>query len=165
MITSFIGKYRFLSNFAPSPFTMPWDKGGFTFPDAEHAYQAAKAGNDLDMMVKIAMAPTPGEAKRLGRKVPLPSGWEAAKKSLMLQILMAKFSLPEFRARLLVTAPEKLVEGNDWGDTYWGACTELKAPQFGAGLPKWHADDGIIFYGRNWLGRLLMMTREVLGAG
>ena len=43
--------------------------------------------------------------------------------------------------RLVETGTEELVEGNDWGDTYWGVCKGT---------------------GKNMLGKILMEVREEL---
>lgn len=41
----------------------------------------------------------------------------------MADIVTAKFEQnPELAARLIATAPAELIEGNSWGDTYWGVC-------------------------------------------
>jgi predicted NAD-dependent protein-ADP-ribosyltransferase YbiA (DUF1768 family) len=56
----------------------------------------------------------------------------------MRQVLVRKFSHPELRAALLSTGDALLVEGNHWGDIFWGVCRGE---------------------GENWLGRLLMALR------
>ena len=71
MIDRFDGEYSFLSNFELSPFTV----NGVVFPTMEHYFQAMKATNQEDLL-EIAKAPTPGKAKRLGRKVKIRLDWE-----------------------------------------------------------------------------------------
>ena len=134
MINRFDGKYFFLSNFSPSPFRIDY----ILFPTMEHYFQANKADNQNDYL-HIAYAPTPGEAKRLGRKIQLRPDWEEIKDNVMLTGLRKKFADPELRSFLMSTGDEELIEGNYWGDTYWGVCNGV---------------------GQNKLGKLLMQVRE-----
>ena len=58
----------------------------------------------------------------------------------MYDCLVSKFKLDKvLRFKLLDTYPAELIEGNTWGDTYWGVCN-------GAG--------------KNMLGKLLMKLRD-----
>lgn len=134
MIDRFDGEYAFLSNYSASPFRIDY----VLFPTMEHYFQANKADNQNDYL-HIANAPTPGEAKRLGRKIQLRPDWEKIKDNVMLTGLRKKFADPELRSLLLATGDEELVEGNYWGDTYWGVCNGV---------------------GQNKLGQLLMEIRE-----
>jgi predicted NAD-dependent protein-ADP-ribosyltransferase YbiA (DUF1768 family) len=57
----------------------------------------------------------------------------------MREILIAKFSQNEdIKGKLLATGDTELIEGNTWGDTFWGVCRGE---------------------GTNWLGKLLMEVR------
>lgn len=134
MINSFRGEYRFLSNFSQSRIKLD----GFVYTTVEHAFQAAKT---LDMQCRgeICAAGSPGSAKALGRRVPLRLGWEDMKVDVMYRLLQEKFKDPYLREYLLATGDEELVEGNTWGDTFWGVCRGE---------------------GQNWLGKLLMQVRE-----
>ena len=136
MIDKFENEYAFLSNFYDSPITI----GDITYPTVEHYFQAMKT-MDIDARRKIAAAATPGQAKRMGRSVNLRPDWEAVKFDIMRAGLVAKFSIPELREKLLATGEERLVEGNWWGDRFWGQCK-------GKGL--------------NMLGLLLMEIRTTL---
>ena len=79
-----------------------------------------------------------------GRLVPLRPDWEAVKVGIMEEIVRAKFiQHPELAARLLATGDKVLVEGNHWGDTFWGVDTRTGQ-------------------GHNHLGRILMKVREEL---
>ena len=116
-INRFAGPYRFLSNFFAKP--MLWD--GVRFPSAEHAYQAAKcARSDHFELVRNAL--NPGAAKRMGRKIALRGDWEAVKEKVMLSVVRAKFADPYLRRKLIATGTAELVEGNTWGDRFWGVC-------------------------------------------
>jgi ribA/ribD-fused uncharacterized protein len=141
IISSFFGEYRFLSNFETSPHGIPYE--GLAYPTVEHAYQAAKTLNQAQR-VRICNLPTPGQAKRAGRHLDLREDWEEVKVSVMRTLLEEKFTDPGHRMKLLETGDAVLVEGNTWGDTFWGVC-EGK--------------------GKNVLGRLLMALRSKLREG
>lgn len=136
-ITSFKDDYAFLSNF----FTASVTYEGVDYPTVEHAFQAAKT-LDLEERDRIAKSPTPGKAKRLGQKVTLRSDWDKLRVSVMEELVRQKFQKPSLRLRLLATEDVELVEGNLWGDVFWGVSNGQ---------------------GRNELGKILMRVREDLG--
>lgn len=115
MIASFTGHHRFLSNFYPSPIEVD----GLVYPTVEHAFQAAKTDSVIEKE-KIRRAQKPGTAKAWGKKVTLRGDWEQVKVGIMLSLLRKKFHDKVLRSMLLATGDEKLVEGNFWGDTFWG---------------------------------------------
>ena len=152
MITRFEGEHAFLSNFYPSPFVASsyFNLGvddEVTFPTVEHWLQAHKATSWGDF-VAVLSAPTPGLAKRAGRNLSeIRPGWDEERVDVMYAGLSHKFA-DERLARLLVaTGEEDLVEGNDWGDRYWGAVWD-EAEQ--------------AWVGENQLGLLLMYVRGEL---
>jgi ribA/ribD-fused uncharacterized protein len=117
-INQFQGKYRFLSNFADSPF----DYRGLKYPTVEHAFQAFKT-LDISEQDKIRSARNPSEAKRMGRQIKMRSDWETFKYPLMEELVREKFKQNnELRMQLLDTGDEELIEGNWWGDVCWGVC-------------------------------------------
>ena len=116
-IERFAGPHRFLSNFYPAP--LVWE--GKYWPTAEHAYQAAKCRRS-DQAWRIQEAPSPGAAKKMGRNVELRADWEEVKESVMLSIVRAKFENAYLRRLLLATGRAELIEGNYWGDRFWGVC-------------------------------------------
>lgn len=127
-----------LSNFHPSPIT---DLYGVVWPTVEHAYQAAKCDKAEDR-IRIYKAGTPLLAKRLGRRVPYPTDWDAIKVGVMRDIVYAKFKQnPELAEKLRATGSATLIEDSPI-DSFWGC---------GA--------DGD---GRNELGKILMDVREAL---
>lgn len=133
MISKFSGKYRFLSNFFPAP----TEYDGIIYPTSEHAYQAAKT---LDPVLRygILTCGSPGRAKSLGKHFVLRPDWDEIKIEVMASILYDKFTRNlELRQALIETGDEELIEGNTWGDQFWGV-------------------DGT---GHNWLGKLLMKLR------
>ena len=133
-ILSFQREFRFLSNFWPAEVTLR----GIKAKTVEHAYQAAKV-SDEDMFESIMTCGSPGKAKRLGRGCELRPDWEDIKEAVMLSLLMQKFQDSELENRLAQTGNRKLVEGNSWGDIYWGQ---------------------VAGKGKNRLGILLMFVRE-----
>lgn len=136
-ISSFTGDYRFLSNFYPSVVSLD----GIEYQSVEHAYQAAKT---LDKEERKPFhkhpLPTAAEAKKLGRKLTLRSDWEGVKLSVMEGLLVQKFAHPDLKEKLLETGEDLLVEGNYWGDVYWGVDKKKG--------------------GQNHLGKLLMKIRD-----
>jgi ribA/ribD-fused uncharacterized protein len=108
---------RFLSNFYPANIVYE----GIRYPSSEHAYQAAKT-LDQGVRKQIAIASTPGQAKRFGQKVPVRKDWDLVKRRIMKEILELKFNIPSLRDKLLETDVLYLEETNTWGDRYWGVC-------------------------------------------
>jgi ribA/ribD-fused uncharacterized protein len=163
MITKFSGTYAYLSSFAPSGFTY----AGIRWPTAEHAFQAMK-NPDPDIRPSFAQIATPQQAKQAGRKMPIRHDWDSVKRAIMLEILLAKFGQNgHLRYALVMTGSTELVEGNHWNDTYWGAVPARNTVirQTPGEPPLWRPvshDPDTWLAGDNWLGRLLMMTREVL---
>jgi ribA/ribD-fused uncharacterized protein len=147
VIDSFKGPYRFLSNFAPVDVVLD----GVTYPSVEHAYQAGKT---LDLRAREPFrSGTAAAAKKNGKRLALRGDWEfrddlgtsgGAKMMIMYHLLKQKFSVEPYRQQLLSTGDVDLVEGNWWGDTFWGVCGGV---------------------GENHLGKLLMRVRAELRAG
>lgn len=138
-ITEFRGIYRFLSNFWPCEVLLD----GELYSSVEHAYQAAKTMS-YEHRDKIRLAATAGNAKRMGRNVPMRGDWDSIKLQVMLDLLRRKFTHRKLAALLLETSDAELIEGNTWGDRFWGVC---------AGI------------GENHLGKLLMQVREEIRNG
>lgn len=135
MINSFSGDHRFLSNFWH--FSLLGEQ-----TTVEHIYQAMKAASNAEGQA-ILDAPSPGEAKKLGRKCKIRPDWEEIKLTVMREALALKFAEGSTLAlKLLSTGDQRLVEGNTWGDTFWGVTEDLG--------------------GSNWLGHLLMARRAEL---
>lgn len=139
-ITWFSGDYRFLSNF----YECSVEYDGKVYPSAEHAFQAAKTTDPLYGQ-QIRQALTPKHAKQLGRELPPPvfrKDWDAVRVKVMEGVVLAKFSQhPNLQEKLLATGDRELIEGNHHGDSYWGV---YKGE------------------GENWLGKILVRTREYL---
>lgn len=141
-----------LSNFYPSEFYAPHWAGGDLrrWKTAEHYYQAAKATKKADID-RIERQLKPGQAKRVGRLVkPMCPNWDYIRLEVMREALKLKFVAdPEsdLTQYLLSTGDAVLVEGNTWGDDFWG-CVKT--------------EEGLFKDGKNWLGTLLMARRAVL---
>lgn len=138
VITSFRGSHRFLSNFYPSPINAM----GSEFPTAEHLYQWCKVA-DVETANKILVAESPTEAKRLGKIGRSVINWHSLRLIVMTNVVSAKFAQnPKLADKLLNTGDDTLIEGNTWGDTFWGQCP--------------------LGVGENNLGRILMEVRNEL---
>jgi len=136
-IKEFQGEFRFLSNFWPARL----HHDGIEYPTTEHAFQAAKTLDFRDRW-NISKLPTPADAKREGRKLVLRPDWEAVKDQVMLELTILKFmNHRKLKEQLLATGHAELIEGNTWGDKYWGVCGGE---------------------GHNHLGKILMLVRGQL---
>lgn len=144
VIDDFRGDYRWLSNFHLCRIVYE----GIVYPSTEHAYQAAK---DTDESVRrwIAQAPTCREAKTMGGRnglVNLRPDWEQVKNQVMMDVCWIKFTVhADLREKLLATGDALLIEGNSWGDEYWG-CVRRNG----------------VWVGRNQLGKTLMSIRRFI---
>ena len=138
-VREFKGEYAFLCNFYKVD--IPFVYNGVTYNTSEAAFQAAKYnGHNAEMVHKVFAKCTPDESKKLGRAIKLRKDWEEVKDGIMFDVVKAKFDAdPELKQRLLDTGDMELIEGNTWGDTYWGVCNG---------------------HGQNRLGTILMQLRE-----
>lgn len=138
-INEFRGDYAFLSNFYHAAVRYH----GNLYANNEAAFQAQKTLSERERQkFCIAHLTNPAEAKRMGRNIDLRYDWEQVKLQLMYEICMSKFMQhPELVDALLATGDCILIEGNLWGDRYWGMV------------------DG---FGENHLGLILMDIREKL---
>ena len=134
-ITSFSGKYRFLSNFYLCEVLFE----GIKYPSSEHAYMASKT-TDTQLKKLISTISKPSDAKKFGRKIALRKNWDSIKLDYMENILRVKFSVPILRENLNSTKNRVLIEGNNWGDTFWG--------------------ESPLGNGENNLGKILMKIRD-----
>ena len=138
-IGKFAGEYFWLSNFYPCEVEFE----GLTYRNAEAAFQSAKVLDRGKREIFTRLGPS--DAKFQGKRVTLRPDWEAIKEQMMYKVLVSKFRLnPEIRQKLLDTKEVLLIEGNIWGDTYWGVCNGV---------------------GENKLGKLLMKVREEIRLG
>lgn len=136
-IESFSGEYKWLSNFYSA-----WVQyAGLEFANVESAYVASKT-EDPEERKKIQSIDQPGKVKQYGRTLKLRDNWERVKISIMADLLSQKFDYgTELGQKLLDTEDADLIEGNTWGDTFWGVYNGK---------------------GKNILGKLLMAQRNKL---
>jgi ribA/ribD-fused uncharacterized protein len=134
-ITSFRGEYKFLSNYDQHE---PFSWRGNEFTSGEQAFAYAKTFcmpvlNDKDRHDKMRAqqailfnAQTPGEAKKMGRAVKIDVNlWDDNKVAIMREITHSKFfQVREYAGKLINTGCTMLVEGNTWGDKFWGRVQE-----------------------------------------
>ena len=136
-IFSFTGEYRFLSNFSGHPIYIAY----LRYPTVEHAFQAHKALTVEDHNL-VRNAATPGQAKKLGRKIIIRPNWDDERVEIMRKFVQQKFIQNKGIGRKLEeTGNVELIEGNKWGDTFWGVCNGV---------------------GENHLGKILMEIRDIL---
>lgn len=135
-IDFFRGQYSFLSNF----YEAPLEYDGRVYANSEGAFHSMKS---LDPKVRDKFKPlNPSEAKKLGRSVILRTDWDLVKDQYMKEIVLAKFEQnPDIAYKLIETGDTILIEGNWWGDRYWGVCNGT---------------------GKNKLGKILMEVRTEL---
>ena len=152
-ISNFKGKYEFLSNFYTGPGS-DVTINGIHYATTEHAFQAGKFVK-RSLRRQVADCATPGDSKRfaraLARKVGNRSGWKEADISIywMLKCIRLKFTHPVLARKLVSTHPLNLIEGNTWGDAFWGMVRDKDG--------RWRGD--------NWLGKILTHVRAELIAG
>ena len=134
-IVRFRDEYSFLSNF----FDVPVIYNSALYKSSEAAFQAQKAKDPKDQEQFRTL--DPGEAKHLGRRIPLRYDWDVVKLRIMQEIVAAKFRQnPTLKLKLMETGEAYLEEGNNWGDRFWGTVNGE---------------------GSNHLGHILMDLREV----
>lgn len=142
-VKGFFGDYRWASNFHTCLVchdTLP-------FPSSEHAYMFAKLDQTgmSDAQIKSTydhvFSLSAREVKKWGRSVELRPDWESIKYDVMAAIVFDKFSRNmDLREKLLATGDKYIEETNWWSDVTWGV--------------------DIRKGGSNWLGKILMKTRE-----
>eukprot|EP00439_Symbiodinium_sp_Y106_P015034 s4244_g2.t1 len=117
-VERFQGPYKFLSNF----FWSQLDYEGLCYPSVEHAFQAAKLRRNEERLAwGFTGSVSFGEAKRLGRQVPLREDWKEIREEVMASCLSAKFSDPSLREKLLRTGNRELIDGHSGSpDLIWG---------------------------------------------
>ena len=138
VISTFRGKYAFLSNFS-----------GDKSINVEIKYQAAKAIYFEDYL-KIINCSSAKEAKELSKTITVRKDWNDVRVILMEQFLREKYSTQPYKNDLLATGNAMLIEGNHWCDTFWGVCNGLGENKLGVLLMKIRDEfllsDGLIQY-------------------
>lgn len=127
-------KGSFLSNFYESSVELD----SIVYRNAEAAYQAMKSNDNLVRLKFINL--NGASAKALGKRIELRKDWNDIKLDVMYKVVKNKFTQNPTLTKLLVDTNDKvIIEGNTWGDIYWGMCKGE---------------------GENHLGKILMKVRE-----
>jgi hypothetical protein len=142
-IDNFHGYYSWLSNFSPAQISLD----GEAYPSVEHAYQAAKS-NDIDVRKSIQQMPTAAQAKKVGKLVEIKKDWDLVKLDIMLGLLRQKFQNLELKQQLVDTGDAELIEGNWWGDVFWGVCNGIGENNLGKLLMKIRGEINVVYSGR-----------------
>ena len=142
----FQSEHSFLSSFHEAPFV--YNKK--VHNTVEHAFNHVRAvtGDRPDIVELIHKAPTPQEAKRLGKLVPETQEFKKGKKKLMETLQFEKYSQnPDLQIKLVKTGDAKLLEATS--DDFFGIGKHLSA--------KLIAD--LTWTGSNFLGEILENIR------
>lgn len=137
-IERFKDEHKWLSNFAACAIEL----GGVEYPSVEHAYMSAKS-DKKEWKIFCATEPKAGKVKRASKGIVLVDNWFNIRVQVMTMCLIQKFSQEPYRSKLIETAGIELIEGNTWGDDFWGFDINRKR-------------------GRNILGNTIMFIREEL---
>jgi hypothetical protein len=144
-----------LSQWFPAAFTVE----GVSYPSAEHFMMAAKARvfQDAEAEARILAAPTPAEAKQLGRRVRgfRDAVWSRHRETAVFIGNTAKFHQnPALSDYLAATGARVLAEASPY-DRIWGIGLRASDPR---------ATDPQAWPGLNLLGFTLMRVRAHLGS-
>jgi predicted NAD-dependent protein-ADP-ribosyltransferase YbiA (DUF1768 family) len=154
VIMAFREQYYFLSNYHEGCHVVLPAEGDypeFTYNSTENAYMAWKT---LDANLRSYMRSlSADDAKQFAKPENTefkrrPDYSDEGRLAIMRNLSLQKYSVrnPALRQKLLETGSAVLIEGNDWGDTFFGFCLKLG-------------------HGQNHLGRILMETRALIQSG
>ena len=155
-IVSFRGEHSFLSNFYQTEIEVTFMVADghhetFSVPTLEHAYQLSKFEPYSAPFLAVLYAKTAGVAKTVANenKIHTKEDFHKNKVKIMADLIDQKFELGSQNAlKLVLTEDSQLIEGNHWGDEFWGACKPEPI--------------SYRYVGRNYLGKLLMAKRSAL---
>lgn len=133
-IERFRGEHFFLSNMYPLQVPI-LALCGVEVPTSEHVYMSGRFV-DPDVQAEVARVRAnpqdtspyaEGKAVKEFARDLVTAGeiqlddWVTAKLGLMYEACKRKFDgNPDIRKKLIETGEQELVEGNDWGDRFWG---------------------------------------------
>jgi ribA/ribD-fused uncharacterized protein len=142
MINHFKDQYRWLSNFWRVVIVYQ----SIRYTSVEHFYQAMKF-LEHELRSMVAAQQYPGQAKRLAHELKdrVRPEWKQISLLAMEYGLRCKFSDGNLAAKLILTYPQELIEGNYWHDNFYGDCYCQKCTNI---------------EGQNHLGKLSMKLRE-----
>jgi hypothetical protein len=133
-------EFGVFSNFYPGPFNIEESM----WPTTEHYFAAMKTF-DKEQREAIRNAPTPLDAKRMGRVVTLRDDWEDVKYQVMLDALRAKFGNDAHLKAILLSTEDAIIYEDSPYDKIWGT-----------------GEKGGVGTGKNLLGKALMEIRREL---
>ena len=137
VINNFKDAFAFLSNMYPCNIVY----NNLTYKCSEAAFQAQKC---IELAYQFTTI-NGFEAKKLGKKVPLRKDWNEIRLQIMYEIVKQKFiQNKSLKDKLIATQDAELIEGNYWGDIFWGVCTNKTYNNIG----------------ENHLGKILMQVRD-----
>lgn len=139
MINEFRGEYDFLSNFVDCPIEMD----GWVYKSVEHAYQSMKSHDKQWKTYCCDQTNSASDIKVKSKKINIRKDWDSVKYDIMKVCLIQKYNIEPFRSKLIDTGDDFIMEGNWWGDVYWGV--DLKTNK-----------------GENNLGKIIMEIRDNL---
>lgn len=148
---AFYGKNSPYSNF----YYVEFEYKGYKVTSSEQAFMLEKALLFDESMVKAILATDdPRAIKKLGRKVKNfdEKKWNKVRYDIMVDILIAKFSVEPLKSELLGTGDELMVEASP-NDKIWGAGLVIGDARLN--YPDYYP-------GQNLLGKALMEAREWL---
>ena len=157
-------KYGYMSNWMDGIGHV--GRNGLFFPTAEHElmYRKAEIFNDKNSMLKITEAPTPAEAKKIGRQV-FPFNektWKMYRYDALYQTVLNKFQQSkELLKLLLATGDRYIVEASDYDPLFGIGLSEFNSSQSrGCKLKNGKFDiPPECWIGQNLLGIALMEVR------
>ncbi|MCQ4211749.1 NADAR family protein [Streptomyces longispororuber] len=127
-----------LRNGCPTPFAHE----GESYASVLHAYWSLAAADPADR-ARIAAAESGRDAQELGGKVPHRPDWPAIRLAVMADLLRAKYTQHEAAAQVLLSTGDSRISYTGlWDSPFWRDTNDA--------------------HGRNWMGRLLELTRSEL---
>ena len=130
---------------------------GVTYRTAEHRMMAEKARLFADeaALAQILAAPSPAEAKKLGREIQgfEPDVWEAHKYQIVITGNLHKFGQHQQLKQFLLLTGDRVLAAPSPVDTIWG---------IGLGADSPDVQNPALWQGPNLLGFALMEVRDQL---
>lgn len=154
-IYGFFQEYRYLSNFHLCNI----EYREYVYPSSEHCYMAQKTNNPTEKYrLSIHGGLTVYEARKYGQTVQLIDDWDNKRLSIMSDIVLQKFTQnKDIAEKLLSTENKYLEETNYWRDKFWGCHVSTSHER------NYNLINDVGVYGKNELGRILMVVRKRLG--
>lgn len=123
-------------------FEVEIEHNGIVYPSSENMYQAFKTLERRERKLIAKLPPNQSKNYWKFNSIKNPT-FHADKIGYMELAIRAKFKNPDLAVKLLRTGSAELIEGNWWGDGFWGVVERTG-------------------HGHNHLGKLLMQIRKEL---